>query len=364
MWVLKMALLAGLATGGTGVAPDEDVVFYPTYARWDETAGAWEATVRGVVYEPEVGSTKRALLLSSLRRTTGVEKDSPQGQLFDRRMRRFLVDNQSDKLISVRLGDAEHRMLPSQDNGHFRGAFSLTAAAARQATGSDDPAGGWVPYRAIMPRDDARRPTGRFQLVPPDGLSVISDIDDTIKITEVGDRDRMLARTFLMPYQAVPGMAEQYRWLAAEGAVFHFVSGSPWQLYLPLQSFMRASRFPAGSFHLKHFRIKDSSLWEMFKSQQEYKLGAIGQILEAFPRRSFLLVGDSGEQDPEVYGALARKYPRQVAGIYIRNVSDESAEDPRFGQAFRQVDRGRWVLFATAGEVRIVDRREQDNGAG
>ena len=77
--------------------------------------------------------------------------------------------------------------------------------------------------------------------------------------------------------------------------------------------------------------------------QNQYKTGVIERILADFPRRRFLLVGDSGEQDPEIYGAIARKHPEQVERIFIRNVAmifdaylrkphGEGAEKPVFSR--------------------------------
>ena len=99
----------------------------------------------------------------------------------------------------------------------------------------------------MLRRGDTRRFTGRVQLVEPQGRSVISDIDDTIKITGVGDPQAMLANTFLRPLRPVPGMATLYRQWADRGAVFHYVSASPWQLYAPLADFLAAEQFPAGT---------------------------------------------------------------------------------------------------------------------
>ena len=60
-----------------------------------------------------------------------------------------------------------------------------------------------------------------------------------------------------------------------------------------------------------------------------------------------MLVGDSGEQDPEVYAELANERPDQILRIYIRNVTDESAENERFTTLFDGIDSDRWQLFDT-----------------
>jgi phosphatidate phosphatase APP1 len=66
-------------------------------------------------------------------------------------------------------------------------------------------------------------------------------------------------------------------------------------------------------------------------------------------------VGDSGERDPEIYGGLARTFPDQVSSILIRNVTDQSADDPRYRDAFRGVPRERWRIFDDAAELADVE---------
>lgn len=64
--------------------------------------------------------------------------------------------------------------------------------------------------------------------------------------------------------------------------------------------------------------------------------------------RSLVLVGDSGEKDPEIYGTIARLYPKRVRRIFIRAVKDEKDDDKRFLQAFKDVPREKWMIFRDA----------------
>jgi phosphatidate phosphatase APP1 len=61
--------------------------------------------------------------------------------------------------------------------------------------------------------------------------------------------------------------------------------------------------------------------------------------------RTLVLIGDSGERDPEIYGFIARKYPKRVHQIFIRAVKGETKDDKRFLQAFTDVPREKWVIF-------------------
>jgi phosphatidate phosphatase APP1 len=129
------------------------------------------------------------------------------------------------------------------------------------------------------------------------------------------------------------------------------VSASPWQLYSPLADFIRSNGFPAGVFYLKSFRWKDETLFNLFEGPEKYKPVVIEPLMKQFPNRRFVLVGDSGERDPEIYGALAREHPQQVAKILIRDVTEEGAEAERFKTAFRELPPSLWKVFHEPAEI-------------
>ena len=74
-------------------------------------------------------------------------------------------------------------------------------------------------------------------------------------------------------------------------------------------------------------------------------------MLERLPKRKFVLVGDSGEKDPEIYGALARQYPQQVLRIFIRDTTGEAADSPRYARPFEGLPRLKWQIFHDAVEL-------------
>jgi phosphatidate phosphatase APP1 len=119
-------------------------------------------------------------------------------------------------------------------------------------------------------------------------------------------------------------------------------------------SFMRSNGFPAGTFALKLFRWEDKSFFELFTKPDHYKPGVIEPLLQQFPKRKFILIGDSGESDPEIYAALARKFPRQIVRIYIRDVTGESLAAERYRKTFREVPVGKWQIFRASGELKIA----------
>ena len=140
------------------------------------------------------------------------------------------------------------------------------------------------------------------------------------------------------------------RWSDA-GAAFHYVSSSPWQLYGPLQELLDQQGFPRGTFHLKAIRFRDPTLLRLFIARRLPKRRSIKAIIKAFPQRQFILVGDSGEKDPEIYGSIARKFPKQVRRIFIRNLPERPLGIERASKAFRKVPEGLWQAFREPAEI-------------
>jgi len=325
---------------------DEVVEFFPTYSPFHPAAAEQTLTIHGWVYEPATNSTTARLFWSAL----GLDAQQAKNRVFQERANRFLVDSERGKRIVVAIGGKNRTLALSEANGHTQTTFQIP-------TGGEPPGSSRRPppttfdYHAILPPGDTRKFAGRVHFIPPTGVSVVSDIDDTIKISEVRDKQALLNNTFFKEFEPVPGMAKIYQQWAKEGAAFHYVSGSPWQLFAPLEAFREKSGFPAGSYHMRNFRFKDSSAWSLFTSPTDYKPRAIEPILKAFPKRRFIFVGDSGEKDPEVYGGVARRFPDQIAKIFIRDVTGEAADAPRYAEAFQDVPRDRWQIFRHAGEI-------------
>ncbi len=339
------------APAGAGIKKDETVVFYPTVAHRAAGGKSWVIPVHGWVFEPEEDSLLRGAAVALTRRIITDEEGAHENPYFRKRIFPFLADSEGGREVSIRLGENIYPLGLSGPDGHFWGIINLSNADVGRLVSYHGLPDGWVKYQAAAGKDDGRVFKGAVRFVEEEGISVISDIDDTIKVSEVRDRKALARNTFLREFERVPGMGEVYRIWAVHEAVFHYVSAGPWQLYEALQEFINNNSFPPGSFHLKKFRVKDGSFLDLFASPEEYKPGVIRPIMETFRRRRFILVGDSGEKDPEVYGDIARRYPGQVARIYIRDVTGEGPEAERYGAAFRDIDPKAWMVFREAAEL-------------
>ena len=109
-----------------------------------------------------------------------------------------------------------------------------------------------------------------------------------------------------------------------------------------------------GSVALKPFRWKDGTFLELFDAPEAHKQGVIEGVVESFEQRRFVLVGDTGERDPEIYAAVARKHPDRIAKIYLRDpqAGGTPGIDERLATAYEGLPRELWVLFADANAIR------------
>ncbi len=325
-----------------GIKEDEQLVFFPSEAYHSDADGSWSINVHGWVYEPEALGEINTILRKAL--AIPVDNGIDNQSLLRQRLRWFMVDNERGKRITIKLGDNTYRLHKSAANGHFSTAIRVSEALLLSLLATSTNANP-IHFDALLPNKDQRSFRGEILVIPKTGLSIISDIDDTIKISNVNDKKELIRNTFMRPFKAAPGMASLYRhWQQRQSTIFHYVSASPWQLYPELSAFMRAAGFPHGLFHMKYFRWKDSSFLNLFADPVKYKMEIIEAILQRYPQRRFILVGDSGEKDPEVYGIIARKYHAQIERILIRRVGDNNGAQ-RFGSAFSGLQPGLWQTF-------------------
>ncbi|KAK6350481.1 hypothetical protein TWF718_003672 [Orbilia javanica] len=180
---------------------------------------------------------------------------------------------------------------------------------------------GFIPTELRVLASERLSVTEQVQVLESHGISLISDIDDTIKNSAVTAGVREMARNvFVRDYNSltIPGITELYNTLAFLDVPIHYVSNSPWQLYPLVRDYFKAANLPSGSFHLKQYQ---SVFQGIFEPVQDRKRGSLERILRDFPNRRFIMVGDSGEADLEVYVAVALANPGRIRAIFIRDVT-------------------------------------------
>lgn len=179
----------------------------------------------------------------------------------------------------------------------------------------------FVPTNVRVLASDKLSATEEVRITEPAGVSVISDIDDTIKHSAIGSGAKEIFRnTFIRELGDlhIEGVKEWYGKMADLGVRFHYVSNSPWQLYPVLVTFLAGAGLPKGSFHLKQY---SGMLQGIFEPVAERKKGTLERIIRDFPNRRFILVGDSGEADLELYTDLVLANPGRILGVFIRDVT-------------------------------------------
>lgn len=204
-------------------------------------------------------------------------------------------------------------------------------------------------------RYQAEPAVGQYVLHDPgsDRVSIISDVDDTILLTEASSKVRMLRNVFLKNHftqSAVAGMSDLYRAIhyGPEGDGYdatHYVSSSPDNLYSRINRFLDHQKFPAGSIDLKNIGLRKGH--DSLFDHETYKLARIRSIMSTFPKRRFVLFGDSGEHDPQIYRKISQEFKGQILAIYIHNVNNSDPYHSRFdGQMlFTSIDKVRRDLI-------------------
>ncbi len=333
-----------------GLRPDETVLFFRTRARVAPgTAGErWLVPVHAWVYEAEDDSVWRGAALATLREQLGLEPGAEENARFRRRAGGFLADSERAKTLRVTLGGGVHPLPATGADGHTRALLEVEPPPSS----ADDAASAELAPVVVAP--DGRRFRGLVLPASPtgsNGVTVVSDIDDTVKRSDVTRRRELLRNTFLREFEAVEGLAERYAEWAAQGAAFEYLSSSPWQLYTPLSAFLDNTGYPPGPLHLKAFRVKDERFFALFEAPEAHKTPVLEALLAERPGDRFVLVGDSGERDPELYAALARDHPQRVARILIRELPEAPMDEARRAAAFAGLAGDRVLVFRDAVEL-------------
>ena len=332
----------------TNLQHDDSVHLFPSLAALQPDGKAWRATISGIVFRDGRLTLGKKLILGILRRAMRASREEFNSDLFRDRVRGFVVDASRGKRLAVRIGDDIYPLARrTKRSGLFHEDIALPAEHLGIASDEETT----LPISLVTQQGSVFGPTGQLHLLRWRGVSVISDIDDTIKETAAHERRAMLVNTFLREFLPIRGIGDVFRRWREQGAAFHYVSSSPWQLYEPLAKYFDEVALPTGSFHLRAFRLRDHMLRRIFLGRRPAKGAVIRNILQRFPLRQFVLVGDSGEYDPEIYGSLARRFPTQVSSILIRRVPGQKIAPFRWQRAFRKLPASQWRLFDEADEI-------------
>ncbi len=189
-----------------------------------------------------------------------------------------------------------------------------------------DFAPGW--HRVTIRTDDREPVTAPVFIVDPTApFGLLSDVDDTVMVTALPRPFLAAWNTFVLDEHArsaVAGMAVLYDRITRTnpGAPVIYLSTGAWNVAPTLTRFMERNLFPRGPLLLTDWGPTHDR-W--FRSGQDHKRSSLERIAAEFPSLKWLLIGDDGQHDEELYGEFAAAHPENVAAVAIRQLSTSEA---------------------------------------
>jgi phosphatidate phosphatase APP1 len=271
------------------------------------------------------GTPQRLILKGRVLEDNGItsaeENDTIWANLLNM-YRRFESDEIAGARVRASFGGARQDVL-TDDEGYFDLEFDLPQPL------TDDKL--WREVRLELvnlpdgcPVESPVRATERILTPSPHAqFGVISDVDDTVLQTDVLNMLKMARNVFLRnAHTRLPfaGVAAFYHALHQDGRnPIFYLSKSPWNLFDLLIDFFEVRQIPLGPLFLTDMGISRTQF--IVPRSREYKLRNLEIVLDTYPDLPFILIGDSGEKDPEIYAEVAQHYPGRILVIYIRDVT-------------------------------------------
>ena len=248
--------------------------------------------------------------------------------LFINSWKRFETDEIKHTDLKVTLPNGAILKTTTDDHGYFK--IDEPVEGLKDLTDDD----GWLHFEVAYNDESIKRSIQNSNcfkgelLIPAAkaNYGVISDIDDTIIHTGVVSTLKwkvLLNSIFKNAANRIPleGAADFYHKLqrgtsGTNANPIFYVSHSPWNLYRYLEFFLRQHTFPKGPILLRSFK----DIFKKKSGDQPQKQIEIINILKTYPNLQFILIGDSGERDADIYMDIAQSHPEQVIAIYLRSV--------------------------------------------
>lgn len=191
----------------------------------------------------------------------------------------------------------------------------------------------WEKVKYILlanPAEPGKKVTAESEIMIPredSDFGIISDVDDTIIESHALSplkQIKTLAMNTAENRIAFPGVAALYKALTHHQGNYYknplwFISGSSWNLYDLLDDFCHIKNIPKAPFQLRKLGITKD--WWIKAATIEYKMREIRPVMDLMEPLPFILIGDSGQKDPEIYKKVVKEYPGRVKAIYIRDIT-------------------------------------------
>lgn len=171
-------------------------------------------------------------------------------------------------------------------------------------------------------------PVSRYEVDHP--LGVISDIDDTIlvsKATQMGEKLWLSISKNAYTRRPFPGISKFYKGLSQNGKnPIFYVSSSDWNLNELIKDFLNFRDIPKGPLLLQDLHVNLKNIWKSGGGSHAHKGEKIEFIFNLYPHMQFILIGDSGQHDPELYAEAIKNHPGRVKAVYIRLIKEMDEE--------------------------------------
>ncbi|KAI0880179.1 uncharacterized protein GGS22DRAFT_182517 [Annulohypoxylon maeteangense] len=313
----------------------------------NEGTGRWEAEFVSAAFSQH-SSCAVVDAVSAIAEKIELDEKDPNYPTVEERIRPFLQDiKPGTQVKALHRGNTPLKLGPGGRNGI---SSDIKGLPAREG-------GELAPTFAKVPKGADGVLEMKTFYAEPEGWGVISDIDDTIKVTQTSDPIGILRTTFLEKPEPISGMPELYRSIQSliqEKSPWFYLSASPYNLYPFLRDFCQQN-YPFGTIILRDasWMSLPGLLTTLTLGTEDYKVSRMEKIHSWLPRRKMICIGDSTQSDPEAYGEIYRAYPGWVKAILIRKVEDIAAigidaknEPERFEKAFEGVPREIWHVFS------------------
>lgn len=190
-------------------------------------------------------------------------------------------------------------------------------------------------------------------LVPDEGLTVVSDIDDILRVTKIYQPDEGLLNTFARPFRPWMNMPAVYaNWSASLPDLhFHYLTTTPEQVTRNYMDFVYKT-YPPGSFDTRPLNFSDV---DATLSIRQFLLE---KVFDTFPARKFVLVADTSNPDVmKDYPGLYNSRPDQVQCILLRNTSatDDKDRFPYNTKAFKDIPKEKYMFFLVPDDLAGLD---------
>ncbi|KAJ7876802.1 hypothetical protein B0H13DRAFT_2054748 [Mycena leptocephala] len=353
----------GLSDGDLAALPTQ-VLNLPSYANW--TSQGWNLIVHGNVYkQPNIPQPKLDDLANAFLIDTSVSQ-LPADQAAQARnlTAEIYVVQQSDLNVTINIA-------PLTSSGKENGTSqTLTVGPTSPEGDFNSPVIIPDPNRQLQSGNETNdiqhmgmhvngTDTGNATayLVPTDGLTIISDIDDILRVTKIYEPKEGLLNSFALPFTAWMNMPEIYaNWSKTLPQLhFHYLTTTPEQITRNYMQFIYAT-YPLGSFDTRPLNFSDVS------ATLSIRKFLLDTIFQTYPQRKFVLVADTSNSDVmKDYPGMATDYPGQVQCILLRNTSATDSGDkfPYDTSGFKGLNQSMYMFFTVPDDLKGLDLTKQ-----